>query len=113
LEDTNVKLFCGIDWAKTHHDVAIINSDGGWVAKKPIPDDPQGFAQLVEMLAESGDNDDAPVPVAIETPRGLRSPPCGPRGGRCMRSTRWRSRGIASAIRWPGRVGPRPRDDIG
>ena len=64
-------LFCGIDWAETHHDVAIIGSDGQLVAKKRIPDDPAGFAQLVELLAEAGDNTEAPVPVAIETPRGL------------------------------------------
>jgi hypothetical protein len=81
LEDTIVQLFCGIDWAEAHHDVAIINEDGEdvaiinedgeLVAKKRIPDDPAGFTQLVEMLAEAGDNADAPVPVAIETPRGL------------------------------------------
>ena len=64
-------LFCGIDWAETHHDVAIINNDGNLVAKKRIPDDPEGFSQLVEMLAEAGEGAEAPVPVAIETPRGL------------------------------------------
>jgi transposase len=71
LEDTNVQLFCGIDWAEAHHDVAIINEDGELVTKKRIPDDPAGFTQLVEMLAEAGDCAEARVPVAIETPRGL------------------------------------------
>jgi transposase len=71
LEDTNVQLFCGIDWAEAHHDVAIIDEGGELVAKKRISDGPAGFAQLVEMLAEAGDNADTPVPVAIETPRGL------------------------------------------
>ena len=66
-----MKLFCGIDWAEAHHDVAIIDSDGQLVAKKRISDDPAGFAQLVEMLAEAGDNAATPIPVAIETPRGL------------------------------------------
>jgi transposase len=66
-----VTLFCGIDWAETHRDVAIIGSDGQLVAKKRIPDNPAGFAQLVELLAEAGDSTEAPVPVAIETPRGL------------------------------------------
>ena len=64
-------LFCGIDWAETHHDVAIINNDGHLVAKKRIPDDPAGFAQLIEMLADAGDDSGDRVPVAIETPRGL------------------------------------------
>ena len=64
-------LFCGIDWAETHHDVAIINNEGNLVAKKRIPDNPEGFAQLVELLTEAGEAADALVPVAIETPRGL------------------------------------------
>ena len=64
-------LFCGIDWAETHHDVAIIDDSGRLVAKKRVPDDPSGFTQLVELLAEAGDCAEHPVPVAIETPRGL------------------------------------------
>lgn len=27
-----MKLFCGIDWAETHHDVAILNEDGELVS---------------------------------------------------------------------------------
>lgn len=64
-------MFCGIDWAEAQHDVAIINSEGQLVAKKRIPDDPEGFAQLIKMLADADDDTDVPVPVAIETPRGL------------------------------------------
>jgi transposase len=66
-----VTLFCGIDWAQTHHDVAIINNDGDLVAKKRIPDDPEGFAQLIDMLTDAGEDAGSAVPVAIETPRGL------------------------------------------
>lgn len=58
-------LFCGIDWAESHHDVAIIDEGGQLVAKKRISDDPAGFSQLVELLAEAGDHADSPVPVAI------------------------------------------------
>jgi hypothetical protein len=66
-----VKFFCGIDWAEAHHDVAIIDGDGQLVAKKRITDDPTGLAQLVELLAAVGDSAEYPIPVAIETPRGL------------------------------------------
>jgi transposase len=71
LEELDVTLFCGIDWAESHHDVAIIDAGGQLVAKKRILDDPMGFAELVEMLTAAGDRDESPVPVAIETPRGL------------------------------------------
>lgn len=64
-------LFCGIDWAEAHHDIAIVDGDGQLVAKKRIADDPDGFGQLVELLTDAGDCAEDPVPVALETPRGL------------------------------------------
>jgi transposase len=64
-------LYCGIDWAEQHHDVALVDQDGHLVAKKRIGESIEGFAELVEMLAAAGDSADARVPVAIETPRGL------------------------------------------
>jgi transposase len=66
-----MKLFCGIDWAEAHHDVAIVDGDGQLMAKKRITDDPTGLAQLVELFAAVGDGAADPIPVAIETPRGL------------------------------------------
>lgn len=66
-----MKLFCGIDWAEAHHDIAIVDGDGTLIAKRRITDDPDGFAQLIELLAEAGDCPDSQIPVAIETPRGL------------------------------------------
>ena len=66
-----MKLFCGIDWAQDHHDLAVIDAEGQLVAKKRITDDPAGFAELIELLTVAGDSIEDPVPVAIETPRGL------------------------------------------
>jgi transposase len=62
---------CGIDWAVRHHDVALVDAEGQLVAKRRISDDVAGFAMLSELLAEAGDSKDTPIPVAIETPRGL------------------------------------------
>ena len=64
-------VFCGIDWAEDHHDIALVDRDGGLVARLRVSDDAAGLARLLELLAEKGDNADDPVPVAIETPRGL------------------------------------------
>ena len=69
--DETVKAYCGIDWAESHHDIAIIDAEGRLLAKQRIKDDLQGWRQLVELLAEHGDQPDAPIPVAIETGRGL------------------------------------------
>ncbi|MFI5497151.1 IS110 family transposase [Actinoplanes sp. NPDC051859] len=66
-----MKVFCGIDWAERHHDVALVDGEGKLVAKRRIADSADGFAQLTALLAEAGDSRDDPIPVAIETPRGL------------------------------------------
>src|SRR5690349_19406741 len=64
-------VFCGIDWAEDHHDIALAGRDGQLLARRRISDDAAGLAQLLELLAEHGDTAEDPIPVAIETPRGL------------------------------------------
>ena len=64
-------VYCGIDWAEDHHDIALVNRDGQLLARRRISDDAAGLAALLALLAEHGDTPDDPVPVAIETPRGL------------------------------------------
>ena len=64
-------VFCGIDWAEDHHDIALVDHDGQILARQRITDDAAGLARLLELLAQHGDSPDDPVPVAIETPRGL------------------------------------------
>ena len=62
---------CGVDWAEDHHDVALVDAEGAPLAKLRISDDAAGFAELMALLAEHGDSPEAPIPVAIETSRGL------------------------------------------
>src|SRR6516225_10543752 len=64
-------VFCGIDWAEDHHDIAVVDLRGQLLARRRISDDAAGLAQLLELLAAHGDSAQDPVPVAIETPRGL------------------------------------------
>jgi transposase len=63
--------FCGIDWAEDHHDIALVDGGGGLIAHARVSDDAAGLARLLELLAGYGDSAEDPVPVAIETPRGL------------------------------------------
>ncbi|WP_433304583.1 IS110 family transposase [Actinoplanes sp. CA-030573] len=65
------KVFCGIDWAERHHNVAVVDEQGTLLAKRRIGDDLAGFIELVQMLVDAGDSATDPIPVAIETPRGL------------------------------------------
>jgi transposase len=64
-------LYCGIDWATEHHDVAVIDNDGRVVARGRVGNDAAGLARLLTLLAEAGDSADDPIPVGIETDHGL------------------------------------------
>src|SRR3954453_9881265 len=64
-------VFCGIDWAEGHHDIALVDDDGRLVAKRRINENLDGVAELTAMLVAAGDSAEAPIPVEIETPRGL------------------------------------------
>ena len=64
-------VYCGIDWAEGHHDIALVDEDGKLIGKRRINETLDGIAELTAMLIAAGDSADAPIPVAIETPRGL------------------------------------------
>ena len=64
-------VYCGIDWAEGHHDIALVDGEGRLVLKRRIAETLDGFAELAALLADAGDSAEEPIPVAIETPRGL------------------------------------------
>jgi transposase len=64
-------LYCGIDWASDHHDIAVVDDDGQVVARGRVGNDAAGFAQALTLLAEAGDSAEHPIPVGIETDHGL------------------------------------------
>ena len=66
-----VRAFCGIDWASDHHDIAVVDEAGSLLARARIDDTAEGLDQLLRILAEQGDTPQGPIPVAIETSRGL------------------------------------------
>src|SRR3954470_3254343 len=62
---------CGIDWASDHHDVALVDHEGTLLARARITDDLEGLHQLLDLLTDHADTAHTPIPVAIETSRGL------------------------------------------
>ena len=64
-------VYCGIDWAESHHDVALVDQGGQLLAKCRIGDDAAGYRLLLDLLADHGDTPEEPIPIAIETSRGL------------------------------------------
>src|SRR5438876_9991551 len=66
-----VQMFCGIDWAEDHYDVALVDQAGVVLTERRIDDNAIGYQLLLALLAEHGDDQVEPIPVAIDTPRGL------------------------------------------
>jgi hypothetical protein len=83
-----VEVFCGIDWAEDHHDVALVDATGNVVGKRRIGDDAAGFTQLLQLLAEAGDSAEDPIPVASRPTVACWSPACAPPDAASTRSTR-------------------------
>jgi Transposase len=54
-----------------HHDIALVDGEGKLIAKRRIEESVNGLAELTAMLAAAGDSAEEPIPVGIETPRGL------------------------------------------
>lgn len=70
-EEARLAITCGIDWAENHHDVALVDETGKLVAKRRISDDAEGYRRLLDLLAQAGESPEDPIPVAVETARGL------------------------------------------
>lgn len=65
-----MKITCGVDWAESHHDVAVVDEKGTVVDRRRIDTGVTGYTALVELLAKHTE-DPGSVPVAIETDKNL------------------------------------------
>lgn len=63
-------IFVGIDWAEAHHDVCVLDHEGGILAKGRVPDGLEGVGRLHAMVAECAE-EPSEVVVGIEIDRGL------------------------------------------
>src|SRR5439155_11878544 len=55
----------------TNYDVALVDQAGVVLTERRIDDNAIGYQLLLALLAEHGDDQVEPIPVAIDTPRGL------------------------------------------
>jgi len=63
-------VFVGDDWAEAHHDVHLMNGDGGKLAARRLPEGLDGIRAFHELVAGHVD-DPTEVVVGIETDRGM------------------------------------------
>jgi 2-keto-3-deoxy-galactonokinase len=80
-------LFLGIDWGEAHHDLCLLDQDGGVLATRRITDGLAGVGELHALIAAHAE-DRAQVAVGIETDRGLLLGRCWRPATRCMRLIR-------------------------
>src|SRR5918995_3518700 len=65
-----MEVYCGIDWAEQHHDVAVVDLAGRVLAQQRIGDDLAGFSTLIKLLDRLASTR-GQVGIALETDRGL------------------------------------------
>jgi transposase len=63
-------IFVGIDWAEAHHDVCVLDHEGGVLIKGRVPDGVEGVSRLHAMVSEHA-QEPGEVIVGIEIDRGL------------------------------------------
>jgi transposase len=63
-------VFLGVDWGEHHHDLCVLDQEGGVLATRRIADGLAGVGELHALVA-SHVVDPAQVTVGIETDRGL------------------------------------------
>ncbi len=63
-------LFVGVDWGETHHDLCLLDQDGGVLTTRRIPDGLIGVRELHGLVAAHAEQP-GQVVVGIETDRGL------------------------------------------
>jgi transposase len=63
-------LFVGVDWGEAHHDLCLLDQDGGVLASRRIADGLAGVGEL-HALVNAHAQDPGRVVVGIETDRGL------------------------------------------
>src|ERR1044072_7669514 len=84
----SVAVFCGIDWAEDHHDIALVDQDGALLAKRRIGDDAAGVGGLLHLLARAGDSRRRRPRWRSRPAAGCWWLACAPPGARSTRSTR-------------------------
>ncbi len=63
-------IFVGIDWSEAHHDVSVLDAQGGVLDQGRVRDGVAGVARLHEMVAAHAE-EPSEVAVGIEIDRGL------------------------------------------
>lgn len=63
-------LTCGVDWAESHHDIALVDDRGDLVARARIDTGANGFNTMLTLIAEHGGSV-KDTPIAIETDKNL------------------------------------------
>jgi hypothetical protein len=63
-------IFVGVDWAEGNHMVCVMDGEGEVLARKRVPDGPEGLRWIHEAIAKQ-DVEAEDVVVGIETDHGL------------------------------------------
>ena len=63
-------IFVGVDWAEAHHDVCVLDEEGGVLGRARVPEGIEGVRRIHALVADHIE-EPTEVVVAIELDRGL------------------------------------------
>jgi len=63
-------IFVGVDWSEKHHDVCVLDAQGGQLARVRVAEGIEGVVKLHETIADHADEPQEVI-VGIEIDRGL------------------------------------------
>ena len=99
-------VYCGIDWAEDHYDIALVGRDGDLLARRRISDDAAVLVALLALLAEHGDTPMTWSRWRSRPRAGCWSRACAPPAGGSTRSTRCRCPGTVTGTRSRAQIRP-------
>jgi hypothetical protein len=97
-----VQVFCGIDWAEDHYDVALVDEAGVVLTERRIDDDSLGTNCCSSCLPNTATTSASPFRWLSRRREGWSSPACVALDDRSMRSTRCPWHATVSGIAWRG-----------
>ena len=99
-----MRVFCGIDWAEDHHDVALVDADGKLLGQTPHRRRRGRVRAAAAAARRRRRQRRRPDPGGDrDQPRAAGRLPARHRPARCSRSTRWPSPATATGTPWLGK----------
>ncbi|NQT93109.1 MAG: IS110 family transposase [Lentisphaerae bacterium] len=71
MEEVDLWVYAGVDWATEEHAVCVVSHDGTVLGERLIPNDATGLSKMCDWLLEFSHGSPERIAVGIEVPHGV------------------------------------------